>query len=180
MLVKHYFEDLTAGYYAAFAILGRIAFFASFSIVFVLFPKVAEMHALGKPNIHILKKALLLVTAICSGLILGYLLLPKLVVAVLFGERYFPIIPYMAPFAIIMSLFSCVYILAFYNLSIHRINFVYYLFLLNIIETLLIIKFHSNLWDILFVLLALISISLILMLIYTFKNDKIIGNHPRI
>ena len=30
MLVKHYFDSLQAGYYAAFAILGRIAFFVKF------------------------------------------------------------------------------------------------------------------------------------------------------
>src|SRR3989344_5430210 len=62
MLVKYYFDDVTAGYYAAAALLGRIAFFVSFAIVSVLFPKVAEMHALGKENLHLLKKALFLVS----------------------------------------------------------------------------------------------------------------------
>src|SRR3989344_6548750 len=78
IFVKHYFDELTAGYYAAFAILGRIAFFASFSIVFVLFPKVVERHELGKSNISLLKKALLLVTIICGAVILLYAFFPKL------------------------------------------------------------------------------------------------------
>lgn len=178
MLVKHYFNDLDAGYYSAFALLGRIAFFASYSIVFVLFPKVAEMHALGKQNLHILKKAMLLSAIVSAAIILSYLLLPKLVVLILFGSKYIAITKYITAFALLMSLFSFVYLLAFYNLSIDRTSFVYYLFLLDIFEVLAIWKFHSSLWQVIISLLILISISLICMLYYTFKkNGKIINNN---
>ncbi|MBI2148952.1 oligosaccharide flippase family protein [Candidatus Woesearchaeota archaeon] len=177
MLVKHYFDEITSGYYVAFALLGRIAFFASFSIVFVLFPKVVEMHELKKENIHLLKKALLLITIVCLGVITGYLILPKLVVLILFGSKYIAITKYIAAFALVMSLFSYVYVIAFYNLSINRTNFVYYLFILNILEILLIIRFHSSLWQIIAVLLILIFITLIIMILYTFnyKIAKIIS-----
>ncbi len=178
ILVKHYFDSLNSGYYAAFAILGRIAFFASFSIVFVLFPKVVETHALGKSNFNLVKKALLLVTIVSVGLILFYLLFPKLVVLILFGKEYLYITKYLAPFALVMSLFSYVYILSFYNLSINKTSFVYYLFILDILEILLLVKFHSNLWQVIIVLLVLISITLIFMLFYTFyKNGKFINNN---
>lgn len=177
-LVKHYFDDTSAGYYSAFAILGRIAFFASFAIVFVLFPKVAEAHALGKANISLLKKAMLLVTIVCGGVVLFYLLFPKLAVLVLFGSQYLEITKYIALFATVMSLFSYVYLLAFYNLSINRVGFVYYLFLLDIVEVLLLIRFHSSLMQVVFVLLGLIFLAFIFMLFYTFvKNGKTVNSN---
>ena len=179
--IKHYFDELTTGYYTAFAILGRIAFFASFSIVFVLFPKVVERQELGKSNMGLLKKALFLVTIICGAVVLVYTFFPKLVVLILFGSKYLSITKYIAIFAIKMSLFSYVYVLSFYNLSINRTGFIYYLLILNILETALIIKFHSNVWQIIITLLILISITLIFMLIYTFtKNEKNINSNTSI
>ncbi|MBS3152090.1 oligosaccharide flippase family protein [Candidatus Woesearchaeota archaeon] len=178
MLVKYYFDDVTAGYYAAAALLGRIAFFVSFAIVSVLFPKVAEMHALGKENLHLLKKALFLVSILCGGIILVYLLFPKLVVLVLFGKSYLVITKYIAIFAFLMSIFSYVYLLAFYNLSVNRINFVYGLVLLILLEFLLLVFYHSSLLQVIFVLLILIVLTFIFMLIYTFvKNGKAVSDN---
>ncbi len=181
IMVKHYFNDINAGYYAAFSLLGRIAFFASLAIVFVLFPKVSEMHELGKANIHLLKKAMVLISIVCGVIILGYLMFPKLVVLVLFGSQYLSITKYIAVFAVIMALFSYVYLISFYNLSINRTGFVYYLTLLNIAEVLLLIKFHNSLWQVTIVLLTLISITFIFMLLYTFrKNGKNINSNTSI
>lgn len=178
MLVKHYFDALQAGYYAAFAILGRIAFFASFSLVFVLFPKAVEAHALGKPNINLLKKSLFLVTFVSGSVVLGYLLLPKLVVLVLFGNEYLNIAKYIAPFAFIMTLFSYVYVLSFYNLSINRSKFVYGLLLLNLLEVIFIVLFHNTFSQVMWILGILISLTLVFMLVYTFaKNGKTIGSN---
>ncbi len=178
MLVKHYFDAVQSGFYAAFAILGRIAFFASFSLVFVLFPKAVEAHALGKPNINLLKKSLILVTVVSGGVFLVYLLFPKLVVLVLFGKQYLEISKYIAAFALIMTLFSYVYVLSFYNLSVNRVGFVYGLFLLNILEILSIVLFHETFVQIMLGLGILITLTLIFMLFYTFsKNGKIISNN---
>lgn len=170
ILVKHYFNPIQSGYYAAFAILGRIAFFASFSLVFVMFPKVAEAHALGKANLHLVKKALLLVTVVSGGVVLSYLLLPKLVVLILFGKGYIEITKYIAAFALIMMLFSYVYVLSFYNLSINRFKFIYVLFVLNILEVLFLVFFHSSFWQVMLVLFILILATLIFMLFYTFSK----------
>ena len=172
LFVKYYFDSLNAGYYVAVALLGRIVFFASSSIVFVLFPKVVEQHTMGKSDFRLLKKALLLITILCVFLFLIYFFLPKLIVLILFGEKYFGIIPYIPVFAIIMALFSYVYVLSFYNLSINRIKFIYALAVLFILEIALFILFHNTIWHILFVLLGLISATFIFMIIYTFFMPK--------
>src|SRR3989344_5369358 len=178
VMVKHYFDELNAGYYAAFSLLGRIVFFASFSIVFVLFPKVAEMHELGKVNFHLFKKALVLVSIVSTGIILVYLLFPKLVVLILFGSEYLSITKYLPLFAVVMGLFSYVYLMAFYNLSVNRTSFVYCLILLILLEVILLAKFHDSLWQVIFVLLGLISLAFIFMLIYTIvKNGKNINSN---
>ena len=136
------------------------------------------MHALGKENLHLLKKALFLVSILCGGIILVYLLFPKLVVLVLFGKSYLVITKYIAIFAFLMSIFSYVYLLAFYNLSVNRINFVYGLVLLILLEFLLLVFYHSSLLQVIFVLLILIVLTFIFMLIYTFvKNGKAVSDN---
>ncbi|MBS3168842.1 oligosaccharide flippase family protein [Candidatus Woesearchaeota archaeon] len=181
MLVKHYFDAVQSGFYAAFAILGRIIFFASFSLVFVLFPKSVEAHALGKTNTKLLKKSLILVSIVSIAGLLVYLLLPKLVVLILFGSKYLEITKYVFPFGIIMMLFSFVYVLSFYNLSINRYKFIYALILLDISEIIFMILFHKNFYQIIFILGTLIFLALIFMLIYTFKkNGKVINSNSSI
>ena len=101
ILVKHYFNDLSSGFYAAASLLGRIVFFASLSISMVMFPKVAEMDAMKKPNVHILNKALLIVALISAAITIGYFVLHKLIVMLLFGYEYLEIASYIAHFALL-------------------------------------------------------------------------------
>ena len=172
ILVKHYFNDLSSGFYAAASLLGRIVFFASLSISMVMFPKVAEMDAMKKPNVHILNKALLIVALISAAITIGYFVLPKLIVMLLFGYEYLEIASYIAHFALLMSFFSLSYLLALYNLSVNRISFIFILLFFNIIKIVSIVLFHDSLKQVINSLSIVMMIMFILMLSYTLYKNK--------
>jgi len=181
MLVKHYFDEISAGQYAAMAILGRIVFFASLAISMVMFPKVAEMDAQKKPNAHILKKALALVAIVSTGITTTYFLIPNIVVQLLFGKEYLIITNYIAPFALLMSFFSLTYLLALYNLSVNRTSFIYILLSFNIIEITSIVLFHNTLKQVLTFLGITMGLMFITILAYTLiKNARALNNNTSI
>ncbi|MBS3162246.1 oligosaccharide flippase family protein [Candidatus Woesearchaeota archaeon] len=182
ILVKHYFNDISSGFYAAAALLGRIVFFASLSISMVMFPKVAEMDAMKKPNVHILNKALSIVALISAAISVGYFVLPKLIVMILFGSEYLEITSYIATFALLMSFFSLSYLLALYNLSVNRISFIFILLFFNIIEIVSIVLFHDSLKQVINSLTVVMMLMFILMMFYTLYRNRYgtINNNPSI
>ena len=154
VLVKHFFDPITAGLYAAASLLGKIIFFASYSFSWVMFPKIAEAYSKNEPYTHIFKKSLLLVTILASIATLVYWLVPELIVNMLFGKAYLSIVHLIAPFGLAMSLFSIAFVVANYYLSTNRIKFIYILVAFLIIEVAAIWIFHETLEQIVNILLG--------------------------
>ena len=183
ILVKHFFDAVQAGYYAAAALLGKILFFATLSISQVMFPKVSELHNTKKPSQHLLNKSLLIILIIIVPAIAIYHLFPKLIVNILFGPEFIPMIPYVGPFAVIIGLFSLVYIITFYKLSTNKKRFLYILLFFNILQILLIYLFHSTLMQVVNVLIVYMSSLFVIMFLITMfnsKNGKTINNNSGI
>lgn len=154
ILVKHFFEPITAGLYAAASLLGKIIFFASYSFSWVMFPKIAEAYSKSEPYMHIFRKSLVFVAILASVATLAYWLIPELIINMLFGEQYLSIVNLIAPFGLAMSLFSIAFVVANYYLSTNRIKFIYILFAFLIIEVAAIWFFHETLEQIVNILLV--------------------------
>ncbi len=171
LLVKHFLSEQEAGFYAALSLIGKMIFFATFSLGNVMFPKVAEMHALNKENKHLLYKSLGLMVLGAIVATLAYFFLPQLIVRLLFGKQYYPIIPLVGWMGIMMSFYSLSYLLALYNLSINRSKglLIICAFFL-ILEVVLLILFHTNLAQIVKTLTALMTLLFIVLFAYTRKK----------
>lgn len=169
-LVKHYFSELEAGYYAALSLIGKIVFFASVAISTVMFPKVADLYARDKRTKHILYKSMFFISFMGVFIILCYLLFPKLIVSILLGNAFIEISSYLWMFGVVMLLFSLTYLLVFYNLSVNRKSFLLYLLFVLIAEVFIILFYHVSLKIIIFELILLNLSSFILMLIYTLRR----------
>lgn len=180
ILVKHFFSEVESGYYAAISLIGRTVYFATLSISFVMFPKVSELHSNNKESKHVLFKSLLLILLIGTFLILFYSIFPSFTISLFFGVDYLVIKNLIWIFALIMLLFSLIYSLALYNLSLRKIKFIYILLLFNILEVLLIYLFHNSLTYIIYGILTLMIILLLLLFVctITYKNEKTINNNP--
>lgn len=171
ILVKHFFDDVIAGHYAALSLLGKVIFFGTMSISMVMFPKVAESHAANTNHKKILYKSLSLVGLFAFCVTAFYFLFPQFTINMLFGSEYFAVSELLGLFGLFMAIFSLTYVLAFYNASIRRVNYVYILILFNILEIGLIWKFHESLLQVVLILLGLIVALFISLLFYTFRRQ---------
>ncbi|MBS3065118.1 MAG: oligosaccharide flippase family protein [DPANN group archaeon] len=154
ILVKHFFEPVTAGLYAAASLLGKIIFFASYSFSWVMFPKIAEAYSKGEEYKHIFRKSLLLVSILVAIAVFVYWLIPDLVVGLLFGVEYLAVTDLIAPFGLAMGLFSIAFIVTNYYLSTNRTKFIYVLAAFAILEIAAIWFFHQTLEQVVNILLA--------------------------
>ena len=152
VLVKHFFKPLEAGYYSIAQMVGKIILFLPIAITLVMFPKTSELHAQAKATSHILKKSLFYVGALCGTAALICLLFAGLIIRLLSGEEHLECIPLARIFSVTMLFFALVYILLFYHLSIHRLDFIYSLVLLTVLQILAIILFHQSLSQVLYIM----------------------------
>src|SRR3989344_1293112 len=179
LLVKHFFPDVEAGHYAAVATLGKILFFGTYSITQVMFPKVSEYYHKKKPYKHLLYKSLLMMLAFLTPITIIYFLFSKIIIKLVYGSAYLDVAGLLGWFAVVMGLFSLIYTISFYNLSINKTKFLYLLFLYNVVEIILIYLFHETLLQVVTILLILmLSLFIIMFLQAIFSKDgKTINNN---
>ncbi len=171
ILVKHFFDSVSAGYYTALSNLGKIVFFLSFPIIQVMFPVSSEETVLKKNN-NIILKSFLMIFTIGGFVSLFYFLFPQFMISILYGSAYMTISSLLGPFSIFMLVFSLSYLIAFYNLSKNRTKFVKWVVLSVFLEILLIWLFHSSLIQVILSLISLNSIVLLYLLLYTKLSKK--------
>jgi len=87
LMVKHFFRPDDAGLYAAIALVGRLLYFASWSVVSAMFPVSAEHRESGHSG-SLLAVPLLLVTAMSVVFVLLLAAFPTLVFQSLFGAHF--------------------------------------------------------------------------------------------
>ncbi len=118
LIVKRFFAPHEAGQYAALALIGRVVFFATWSVVTMMFPLVAQRHQKGEPHRALLGLSLLIVAGI-SALITGAtLLIPEFIVRVLFGVEYLSIAPLLWLYALATALYALANVIITYRLSL--------------------------------------------------------------
>jgi O-antigen/teichoic acid export membrane protein len=170
-LVKHYLSGESAGFYAAASLIGKIVFFATLSIIMVMFPKVAESYEnkTHDKTRYILNLSLMVMLVMCLSITGFYLLFPDVIILILFGKNYLPISSLLWLFALAYSMFSFIYAFSMYNLSVKRYSFIWMLVLVNILELILINLYHETLFEV----LSMFSVSLLVLVvglgIYTYS-----------
>lgn len=106
LLVKHFFTPVDAGIYSSLSVLGKVIFYASSAITFVLFPVISERKELGRDHKRLVGVSLVFVAGLSSVLTLLYFLFPRFVVHLLYGMSYDAAVPYVGIFGIFISFFT--------------------------------------------------------------------------
>ncbi len=163
LLIKHFFSDLEAGYFSAINLIGKIVFFASFSVVQVMFPKVAEFYEAKKNHRNLLFKSFLLMLAIILPILLIYFFFGDFVVSLLYGENYLSIAGLIGLYGIFIAFVSFSQLIGLYFLSLRRLFFTWILLIFLILEMLLIWLYHESLLQI---IIMLIFLGVILFLVF--------------
>ncbi|MEK7543308.1 MAG: hypothetical protein AAB557_00405 [Patescibacteria group bacterium] len=165
LLVKHYFTSHEAGIYASLSILGRVLFYATGAVSFVLFPVVSERNASGKGHARLVAIGLMIIALVCIGLTAFYFIAPGIVL-IAFGKAFYGAAQYMGPFAIFMSFFSLSSILIQTLLALDKVNVWIITAGCALLQTLLLILFHDTLFTVIVVNIAVSVILFSSLLLY--------------
>jgi O-antigen/teichoic acid export membrane protein len=116
LLVKHFFRPEEAGLYAAVALVGRVVYFASWSVVSAMFPISAGQKA-KEQNISVLVVPLLFVLFIAVTFILVLQLVPVTVVRTVFGTGFTQVAPLLSLYAAATGAYALSVVLIAFEMS---------------------------------------------------------------
>lgn len=175
VLVKHFFTPTDAGLYAALALIGRIVYFGTWTVVTLLFPIVIKLEKEGKDHTKYFWGGLGFVGGIAGIIIIACYIMPELMVNILFGEKYLSIAPLLWLYALATALFALVNVFVYYNMSLDRRLPVWLTIIGGILQILLIYAFHNTFEQVIQIQVYLMSGLLMTMILYQFlvKREKI-------
>jgi len=173
ILVKHYLPAEDAGLYSALSTIGKVIYFATGAVAFVLFPLAAEKYAQNEKYSHLLGQSLLIVVGVSAITMLLYFLAPDLIVSILFGKAYLEIAPLLGYFAVFMSIFSLNNVLVNFYLAINYFKFIPALIFFIIVQIVILVFFHSSMIQIIQILITINSILLLCLTIFYLFIPKI-------
>jgi len=157
VLVKHFFPPREAGFYAAIALVGRVLYFAAWSVVSAMFPITAQAKPEEESNFY-LRVPIFLVLLISSGFVLMTALFPHLIMHVGFGAAFHgPEESLLAFYATATGLYALSVVLMAYEISRKIANTAWIQLIFSGLVIVGIDFFHST-------LLEVIEVQIVLML----------------
>lgn len=181
ILVKHFFSSHEAGLYASLSTLGKIIFFGAGPIGSVMFPIVSKRQARGLNVKKIFLYSLFATTALSLSILMIYLLFPRFAVNLLYGSAYLESANLLIWFGIFMTLFTLSSLLINFHLSLNRTKVVMLPLLAAIVQIIVIWFYHQSLFEIVLISIAVTTLLLVSLLIYsTYGNKLNIDNSSRL
>jgi O-antigen/teichoic acid export membrane protein len=157
ILVKRFFEPELAGQYAAVALIGRIVFFATWSVVTALFPIVARKHQKGEPHRHLLGLSLGIVSVISIAIIAFTVIVPEWIIDTLFGEAYVVMAPLLWIYALATGLYALANVVVNYRLSAGNTKGTWFALGAGLVQVTGIVLFHESLQQVIVVQVVLMA-----------------------
>ncbi len=170
LLVKHFFRPEDAGLYAAVALVGRVLYFASWSVVSAMFP----ISAGAKPresNISVLVLPLLFVLVIAVAFILLMNFVPGMVLRIVFGTGYTQVAPLLSLYAAATGAYALSVVLIAFEMSRRIANTGWLQLGFSGAVVLGIYIFHASLREVIVVQLVLMVFLLIAVALPFFRSS---------
>jgi O-antigen/teichoic acid export membrane protein len=171
LLVKHFFAPEMAGLYAAVALVGRVLYFAAWSVVSAMFP----VSAAAKPreeDQNVILVPLLFVLAISIVFIMGASFFPDLIIYTIFGGRFSESGSLLTLYAAATGIYALSVVLMTYEMSRRIANTGWLQLVFSGILVLAIGVFHNTLRDVIVVQIVLMAAMLILVSYPFFRRYK--------
>lgn len=163
LLVKHFFAPELAGLYAAVALVGRLLYLASWSVVSAMFPVSAAANS-EKEDRNVVFWPLLAVLAMSIAFILTLSFFPHLVIHTVFGVEFHQGEPLLALYAASAGLYSLSVVLMTYEMSRRIANTGWLQLVFSGVLVLGISAFHNTLREVITVQIVLMAVMLALVL----------------
>ncbi len=169
ILVKRYFDAVTAGYYAGVVILGKIILFGAGSITIVMFPQISNLVAEGKDHLQRLLFFFRILLLILLAAILSFSLLPNVVAKVFFGQQLLASARYLPWYAVFVAIYVLINFLMMYFIAINKTRISLILVPAVISQFVVINLFHSSIFSIIYTNISIALIILVTLSIYLYK-----------
>jgi len=166
ILTKHFFDDYTAGIYSSIALVGRIVYFGTWTIVTILFPKVIEKEVKGEPHSHLFYGALSIVLLAGVGVSAFCFLFDEFIVSLLFGHEFISAADLLWQYAFATTLFASANVFAYYHMSLKNYIPVIISLLAGLGQITLIYFFHSSLQEVIIMQIITMTVLLLVMISY--------------
>jgi len=169
ILVKKYFDAVTAGYYAGAVILCKVILFGAGSITIVMFPQISALVASGKSYISKFKFFLWIqLTVLLVGIVL-YTLFPTFMARTFFGEQLLASAQYLPLLSVFISVHVLVYFILMFFIAINRTKASAVLIPAVVMQFVAINVFHDSVFTIIKINIAVILLILVTLGIYLYK-----------
>lgn len=175
LLVKHYFDEYQAGIYAAIALVGRMVYFGTWTIVTLLFPKVIEKEKKGESHTGLFYGSLLIV-GVCGLFITGACYWQgTLIMTLLFGDAFADASSLLWTYALSTTIFACANVFAYYYMSLDKYLPVALSLLIGIAQLVCIAFYHENLGQVIEVQIVGMSVLLVSMIGFHVYREMVKG-----
>jgi len=169
ILVKKYFDAVTAGYYAGVVILGKIILFGAGAITIVMFPQISALVSSGEDYTGKFKLFLLMQLAVLIGGIIVFSLFPTFIAKMFFGEQLLASAQYLPMFSIFISIHVLVYFLLMFFMAINKTKTSVVLIPAVVIQFIAINLFHDSIFTIIKINISVMMLVLVTLGIYLYK-----------
>lgn len=166
LIVKRFFDNTAAGHYAALALVGRIVFFATWSVVMTMFPLAAQKQQRHEPHRHLLWTSLGLVAGVSTLIVATTALAPELIIRILFGAAYLTVAPLLWLYALATALFALANVLINYHLALGQRNGALFALAAGLLQVTLLILFHTTLTQVVLIQIYLMGLLLFCLLVW--------------
>jgi O-antigen/teichoic acid export membrane protein len=166
IIVKRFFSPEAAGQYAAVALIGRIVFFATWSMVTALFPIVAQKQQRGESHRHLLGISLGVVAIVSAAIIVFTIIAPELIINTLFGQAYVSVAPMLWLYALATALYALANVIVNYRLSAGSGKGTWFALGAGIAQVALLLIFHESMKQVIVFQIVLMASFLVVMLIW--------------
>ena len=166
ILAKHFFENKEAGLYASLALIGRVVYFATWTIVTLLFPMVIEKEKKGEPHVYLFWSSVAVVFLFGAFITLGCLFFDTFIVSILFGEAYLSTAPLLWKYAVATTLFSCANVFVYYHMSLENYTPVFISLAIGLMQIIGIYFIHNSMEAIIMVQIILMATMFLTLSIY--------------
>jgi O-antigen/teichoic acid export membrane protein len=157
LIVRHFFAATEAGHYAALALIGRIVFFATWSVVTAMLPLAAQRHRRGEPHRVLLYAALGAVLGVSAIVVGAAFQAPGQIVNLLFGPQYLAVAPLLGPYALATMFFALANVVVSYRLAIGNVEGTYLAIVAGVMQVTLLWVFHDSLAQVVGIQLGLMA-----------------------
>jgi len=166
VFVKHFFPSLHSGWYAALSTMGKIIFFASSSIMYVLLPVVTERVAKGKHTRGLVYGSIGIVSVLSGAITIGFFIFPTLALQLLYGSAFIAAAPYLGLFGIFSSLYTISYTIVMALVGLGKTTCWILLIAAAVLQDILLSIFHQSIASVIWVNISVVGALVVALLVY--------------